>query len=261
MEVDETGCTFEPPCSACRPGPPPSYRNRFFHRRESARRHPATRPPSHTFQSVETGRQASRWRVPPPGTAVRRPRDSRRRSTGTAGGDQEGLWAGSPGTQKGSEREERLGNDEHRHEHNRRSEDLRDQRPGEPAADERSGQEPGDTAGDEATGDIGRNGPARIFTTSDPSWAAGREVSTKPPGGRPQRDSAPTPEKHDSGGEARRSWIRCFGTRKTGHSAHEPPISSESVTDVPLAGLSLGSVMMHRDREGGRRSVPIGAGH
>ena len=74
---------------------------------------------------------------------------------------------------------------------------------------------------------------------SKPLTPAGREVSTKSPRGRTRRDSAPTAEKRHCKGSARRSWICCFGTRKTGHSAHEPLSSSESVADVPLAGLSF----------------------
>ena len=91
---------------------------------------------------------------------------------------------------------------------------------------------------------------------SQPLTPAGREGSTKPPRARTRRDSAPTAEKRHCKGSARRSWIRCFGTRKTGHSAHEPPISSQSVTDVPLAGLSF-RINRGTPTECGRPTPPI----
>jgi len=86
-----------------------------------------------------------------------------------------------------------------------------------PAATDRSRSWPTDRLG------RARAGPSRLRRLSSfarrpsrdrhpqPLSPAGREASTKPPGGRPRRDSAPTPEKHYSGREARRSGIRCFG--------------------------------------------------
>ena len=96
---------------------------------------------------------------------------------------------------------------------------------------------------------------------SQPLTPAGREGSTKPLRGRTRRDSAPTAEKRHCKGSARHSWIRCFGTRKTGHSAHEPPISSESVTDVPLAGLSFASPQHALEHPPSRRGMHRGLRH
>lgn len=70
-----------------------------------------------------------------------------------------------------------------------------------------------------------------------------REASTKPPGGRTRRDSAPTPKNcHSGGSQAFR--VPTVLDRRMRHSAHEPllneKITAEMPAEVPLAGLFLG---------------------
>jgi len=69
--------------------------------------------------------------------------------------------------------------------------------------------------------------------------AAGRQVTTKPPGRRTWRDSAPTPETHDLSGEGTRSANRHLELGRREHAAHEPVNTPVMVAEVPLAGLSV----------------------
>jgi hypothetical protein len=61
----------------------------------------------------------------------------------------------------------------------------------------------------------------------------------RPPGGRTQRDSAPTPENRHSRGEGRRAGKGLVRIGGQEHATHEPLISSLIVAEVPLTGLSL----------------------
>ena len=84
---------------------------------------------------------------------------------------------------------------------------------------------------------------AARYRYPQPLSPTGHEASTKPPGGRPRRDPAPTPEKrHFKGkpGVPEATLGSSLGSRKTTPSAHESLISWESVADVPLTGQSLG---------------------
>ena len=75
-----------------------------------------------------------------------------------------------------------------------------------------------------------------------PLTAAGREVTTKPPGGGIRRDSAPTREKRHFRGEGWRSGNRFLGRGRPGRreqSAHESLISRVMLAEVQLTGLSL----------------------
>jgi hypothetical protein len=60
-----------------------------------------------------------------------------------------------------------------------------------------------------------------------------------PPGGRTRRDSAPATEKRNRRGDGSSSGCRFSGAGRPGHSVQEPLMNSGTVTDVPLAGLSL----------------------
>lgn len=70
--------------------------------------------------------------------------------------------------------------------------------------------------------------------------AGGREASTKPPGGRPRRDSAPRRE-DATPGVCQPFRVPLIGCRKTRQQPHQPPIGSEMpvdmVAEVRLAGL------------------------
>ena len=75
-----------------------------------------------------------------------------------------------------------------------------------------------------------------------PLTSDGREVSTRPPGRRTRRDSAPTRETRDfreEGGRSRNRFLGrgCLGRQE--HATHEPLIKSVTFADVPLAGLSF----------------------
>jgi len=76
--------------------------------------------------------------------------------------------------------------------------------------------------------------PLSISTASD---RCRRSVSLRPPGGRPQRDSAPTPEKRHSRGRAGKGLARIGGRE---HAVHEPLISRAMRAEVPLTELSFG---------------------
>ena len=79
-----------------------------------------------------------------------------------------------------------------------------------------------------------------------PLSGGGRDVTTKSPGGRTRRDSAPTAEKCHSRGRAAvpgTADLPLIWRRKTRHQPHQPSIGSEMpidmVAEVPLAGLSF----------------------
>jgi hypothetical protein len=72
--------------------------------------------------------------------------------------------------------------------------------------------------------------------------AAGREVTTKPPGGGIRRDSAPTREKRHFRGEVADPGTRFLGRGKPGRReqpAHESLSSRATVAEVPLTGRSF----------------------
>ena len=80
------------------------------------------------------------------------------------------------------------------------------------------------------------------FTARDrhpqPLSRTGREASTKPPGGRARRDSAPTARKTplQMGKQAFREPV--LGPARREHAAHESLIRRPMLAEVPLAGLS-----------------------
>ena len=75
-----------------------------------------------------------------------------------------------------------------------------------------------------------------------PLTAAGREVTTKPPGGGIRRDSAPTREKRHFRREVADPGTRFLGRDSLGRReqpTHEPLSSSATLVEVQLTGLSF----------------------